>query len=223
MYLLPLWLWGNLFKFLLFWTPFDEMSRESLKCNQVIFFIVQTLLIFGVVLFSSIRYQFALWKPPAVKHSAWLVFLAAFPALLYYVFRAVWLFVILAKAASIPNAQIYQIHYALWSDLPYGASLEGVFFSSIMLIFGPVFEEIIFTGFLLNFFLKRYNLLSAIVSIPILFTVAHIPQQGLGVHLISIFVSGLAFVFVRLVSGKLSYSVMCHMFINVIFSFSAMD
>jgi membrane protease YdiL (CAAX protease family) len=219
MYILPFWLLAAIFKMLLLWTPFVELSLDYPKCYQAIFFISQVMLICSIVIISSTKFLSALWKPHAATCHAGLVSLIVLLPVLYYIFRGIRLLDLLAKATNSPNIQLHQVHDALWMALPYGASLDGVFFSSAVMIFGPIFEEIIFTGFLVNMVLKKYGLLSTIIVVPIIFTFAHIPQQGLGMHLLPIFCSGSAFVLIRLISGNLFYSVVCHMIINCIFLF----
>jgi membrane protease YdiL (CAAX protease family) len=218
LYISPFWILAAIFKTLLFWTPFAEFHRDFPQCYQVVFFTSQAMLIGSIVIGCSIKFPAALWKPRSAKcHAGLISLLVLFPVLCYYLYRGFRLIDWLAKATNSQNLQLDQIHGDFWMDLPYGSSLNGVIFSSAVMIFGPVFEEIIFTGFLLNMFIKKYGILSAIIAVPIIFTMAHIPQQGWGMHLVPILCSGLAFVFIRLISGNLFYSVICHMIINGIF------
>lgn len=219
MYILPFWLLAPIFKALLFLPPYADFARNSPESHQTIFFICQALLICSTAIISSIKFPTALWKPrPSTCHKS-LVLLITSLAALYYVFRAWRLIGFIVKATNSPNVHLDAIHDSFWLTLPYGDSLNGVRFSSVVLVFGPVFEEIIFSGFLLNLALKNYGLLPAVVAVPIIFTFAHVPQQGFGIHLLPIFCSGVAFVFIRLISGNLFYSVLSHMVINCIFLF----
>jgi membrane protease YdiL (CAAX protease family) len=219
MYILPFWLLSFIFKTLLLLSPYAEFARDYPTCHQAIFFVCQVLLICGTVLMCSIKFPTALWKPRPTKCHALLVSAIALLAALYYLCRACWLMRFIGNATNSSNLQLEKIHESLWMALPYGDSLYGVYFSSVVLFFGPVFEEIIFSGFLVNLALKKYGIFTTVIVVPIIFTLAHIPQQGFGTHLFPIFCSGSAFVLIRLVSGNLLYSVLCHTIINCIFLF----
>lgn len=217
-YVLPFWLLEAVIRLLLLWPSFDDFAGNYPQSYKLVFFISQIFLICSVVIFASTKYSSSLWKPRLTNKSIrfrWLIFLL--PALCYYAYRCFWLLKWWFNITRDSNVRLDQIHAALWNPLPYDASFAGVIFSSTIMITGPVFEEIIFTGFLLNWLLKKASVPAAVLIVPAIFTFAHIPQQGLGMHLLPIFFSGLGFVLIRLSSGNLSYSVIGHTAVNIIF------
>jgi membrane protease YdiL (CAAX protease family) len=217
MYVLPFWLLAAAFKAALHWTAFAEFAADRPKQYQLSFFICQATLICFLVTFSSIKFTTALWRPRATGGRIGLSLLILSPALGWYLYRAFTLSTWVFKVTTLQNPQLEQIHDYLWAGLPYGSNLNGVVLSSIAMTVGPVFEEVIFTGFLLNVIGKRWGIVTAILVVPFIFTLAHIPQQGFGIHLVPILISGFSFVCIRLVSGNLFYSIISHLLINTFF------
>jgi len=217
MYVLPFWLLAAAFKAMLRWVPFAKLAVDHPSRYRLSFFICQATLICFVVSFSSIKFTSALWKPRAKRKRMGLCLLILSLALGWYLYRAFTLSTWVFKTTALPSPQLEQMHNHFWAGLPFGPDLHGVIFSSIVMIAGPVFEEIIFTGFLLNVIGKKWGIVTATLVVTFIFTLAHIPQQGTGMHLVPIFISGFSFVCIRIVSGSLCYSLIGHVLVNAFF------
>ena len=217
LYVSPFWLLAGIFNSSHLWTPIANFALSYSQCNQALFFILQAILIASIVINCSIKYRTALWEHSSERHHSWLLLICVFlPALCFYLNKEIRVIIWLMVEINSPDLHMDQIHDKLWMALPYGVSFNGVIFSSAVMMFGPVFEEIIFTGFTLNIILRKYGIILAIILVPLIFTSVHIPQQGYGAHLIPIYLCGLTFVLIRLISGILLYSVIYHMIINII-------
>lgn len=219
LYVSPFWLLSSVFRLVqISWPAFSQSYGDHPETYRAFYFAVQSAIIGFIVIACSIRFRAALWKSCATGRSTkWKSILTFLPVLCVYALWTWWRFRWIDKSLTSNHMAIDQIHDSTWSGAPYGPSPAGVLFSSAMMICGPVFEEIIFTGFLLNSLSKRFGVLSAVFAVPVIFTAVHIPQQGWGLHLVPIFVAGLTFVLMRLASGKLIYTVIGHMVINGIF------
>lgn len=108
------------------------------------------------------------------------------------------------------------IHHDVWGSLAYGSSLAGVVCSSVMSFAGPVLEEVVFTGFVVNAIAKPYGFVVAVVSAPACFALVHGFQFGVGLHLVPLFFAGVTYAVIRLCSGSLLLAVFGHWTINAV-------
>lgn len=221
MYVLPFWALAAAFKVLSLWTLFANFSIDSFGLYQSTFFIIQTTLICFVVAFFSIKFTSAVWKPR--EQSNWRRIIICFsflvPPLCWHLYRDFQLFNWLNNMSNtaLTDQQLEQMHNYFWVGTPFGSNLHGVFYTSVEMVAGPVFEEVIFTGFLVNLIGKKLGIVTAILTVPLIFTLVHILEQGFGMHLIPILICGFSFICIRLVSGNLLYSVISHMLMNTLF------
>ena len=184
------------------------------------FFVVQMLLILGFTAAFSWRYASAIWVPHAlqVRRMA-IAAVLTIPLMLYYGAKATTGLHGLVGLLQYPDHAklIARVYHSVWGVLAYGdRSLLRVVYSSILSFIGPVWEEIIITGFLLNLLLKRCPSIVAILAGSICFASMHIFQFGFGTQLIPIFFMGVTCELIRVTSGSLWLSVIGHFLINLI-------
>ncbi|MBW8016483.1 MAG: CPBP family intramembrane metalloprotease [Planctomycetes bacterium] len=111
---------------------------------------------------------------------------------------------------------ITDFHNKIWSRLQYGTSLPGVIYTSIFGIVAPCFEEIMISGFLLNYICRKKNIIWALAIVPFCFTLLHIPAFGFGLHLLPLLWAGYTYVLIRFVTGNILFSIGAHIFVNII-------
>ena len=112
--------------------------------------------------------------------------------------------------------QLDALHEYFWGRQEYGASFAGVVCSSLVKLAGPVLEELTFTGFLANICSRRFGTPATLATVPLLFAAAHIPKYGVGFQLAPVLVAGVALLLVRLLSGRIIYSIAAHIVTNAI-------
>lgn len=114
------------------------------------------------------------------------------------------------------NETLDSIHHEAWGRLAYDSSLTGVVCSSVLLFASPVWEELMFSGFVVNYIAKRFSFAAAIVATPALFSLLHAIEFGLGEHLVALYFAGLTYTLLRVSSGSIWLSVMGHWAINAV-------
>ncbi len=205
-------------KLLMRWRPFADFCTDHGEAYLTTFFLLQTTLIISAVGVFSVRHASALWRPrPAFWWALATSIALSLPVLLWQLFfavRATTAF--LGWLAPTDDLRLQQVHEAFWASLEYGCSLEGVVYSSVVKMVGPILEEVVFTGFLANRIVARCGGLVAVIAVPLMFTLMHLPKFGLGLHLLSMLLAGATLICVRFLSGSLMLSVVMHLFLNAI-------
>jgi len=118
------------------------------------------------------------------------------------------------------TASAYYTYYGDASFDAYAKAVQSEIIVRIILalVVAPLMEEVLFRGVLFNA-MKRYSLPLAYVGSSLVFALLH----GTVLHLYVAFVMGLAFALIYQYTGKLRYSVLAHVFANLLtLVFSAM-
>jgi uncharacterized protein len=107
------------------------------------------------------------------------------------------------------QSSIHQLMQDRWSTL-----LIGVLATTL----GPLFEELLFRGFLLPLLLRTFGLVSGILLCSLPFTILHGPQyQWTWQHLTLLFCASVAFCIVRIRTGSTAASTLVHATYNLTF------
>jgi membrane protease YdiL (CAAX protease family) len=221
----PNWLVQAANSALMKWPAASGFCSDHLEGYLLVFWVVQVLLIAGVVIFTTWRYSTGLWKPfPGPWHRSLKPLLLLVPLIVWHVSDSIEMVTILKLGATFGRDAEFQLQLAdtyaqIWTPLAQSLSLQDVVCTSILSLVAPAFEEIVFTGFLLNATAKRWGFLAASTITPFCFTLAHIPSFGIGMNLVPLLCALTAYTIIRLATGSLLYAVIAHMIINAVVFF----
>ena len=202
------------------WPLFSRFTSEHDVGYRVTFFLVQLSLICGVIVFLSRTYTSAVWRPqPSRGRGIAISLIILLPLLLVYLsssVRGIHATIALSGFGVEDTQALASSYQDVWGRLAYGSSTVGAFCSSILSFVGPVLEEIVFTGFVLNVIGKRYGFVAAAIGAPACFGLCHAIQFGFGAHLIPLFFAGMTYAMMRILSGSLWAAVFGHWIINAV-------
>lgn len=208
-------------KGLLFWPAFSALTATHYVAYQNVFFTLQLLLVAGSVFWFSRNYPSALWRPqPPWGRSTALALVILTPLLLYHLatsLKAVGAFMELLRLGN--RRAVMMVHERVWDGLAYGASGSGVILSSVASFVAPPLEELIFSGLILNFGLRRFHPIAAILGTPCCFALVHAVPFGFGLHLLPLFFAGLTYTCIRAFSGSLGLAIAGHCLVNAVIFF----
>lgn len=111
---------------------------------------------------------------------------------------------------------IHSINTEVWGQLAYGDDLYGMIFSSILSFIAPILEELTFTGFIMNKLSKRFNIIFCILATSTLFMSIHFFQFGIKPQLLVLFWYSATYIFIRLKTGSVYFSIGAHMIVNIL-------
>ncbi|HZM04237.1 MAG TPA: CPBP family intramembrane glutamic endopeptidase [Candidatus Saccharimonadales bacterium] len=217
--IVPNWLPRLVNQALMLWPSFVQISANHHASYFLIFFVVQTSLTCGAILFLSRNYASALWFPsPPSRGFNSLLILA--PLLFFHLSSWLSIMPIMALSSMAKSQELTQavaaMHHDIWSQLAYGASLTGVVCESLSSFVSPVLEEMLFSGLLANRLTKSFGFAVAILGTPLFFALIHVVQFGIGTHLIALFFAGFTYTVIRFRSGSLWTAVFSHLAINFV-------
>jgi membrane protease YdiL (CAAX protease family) len=202
------------------WPSFGTFASEHPALYSASFLGVQLCLMFGVAGLLSWKYPSASWSPqPSLRHAAATLRLVLLPLFLFHLFRSlrgIGGLIALSALGAEANGTLSSIHHEAWGRLAYDSSLTGVVCSCILSFASPVWEELIFSGFVVNSIAKRSGFAAAIVATPALFSLLHAFEFGLGEHLIPLFFAGLTYTLLRVSGGSIWLAIMGHWAINAV-------
>ncbi len=193
------------------------------------FFILQCTFILLSVIFLISKYRISLgllWNRTGARRLLYAI-IVLLPLLYWHFSSLVGLIVLLRQTLALKydanewNAIISSAHMDCWSELGYGDSLHGViYFSLLSCLFAPVFEEIMISGFLVNYICKKKNTYWALATAPIFFAALHIPAFGFGFgsHLLFLLWAGYSYVIIRFLTGNIIFCICAHTLVNIIVS-----
>ena len=219
--------WGPTFlcKALLLLPAFNQLIVDHPVFYRVGFFASQITLVSLAIRCISIRYANAVWRPSVsiwkFRASPVVPFLCALALLAWHACQSVGDVNQLTDAiAKLPRKLIPEVFAqateTIWDPLIYGASPEGIVMTSVMILYAPVLEEMIFSGLIMNRFAAKVRPVFAIGGTGLCFALAHVPQYQLSGHILELFCAGVTYASVRLGSGTLWNSIVCHLTINAI-------
>jgi len=119
------------------------------------------------------------------------------------------------------RATIIQLYHVMWDPLVTHQSIITVICTSAMSFLVPVYEELLFTGFVANRFARKFGTIAAIFLTPLCFTLAHVPRFGLdwGIHSLPVFAMGLTCVIIRFWTGSVVPAIISHLLLNLVIFF----
>lgn len=103
-----------------------------------------------------------------------------------------------------------------WASVGYGSDKIGIISGTLSCFIAPIFEEIIFTGFIFNLFLRRLRIPIAIFLTSLIFILPHISKANSIVYLFPVFLIMTTSLISRLYSGSVSSSIISHLIINFV-------
>ena len=106
------------------------------------------------------------------------------------------------------------VYYTIWNPLTADTSLVSIIFVSISSFVLPVYEEMIFSGFVANRLAARFGTMAAVSVTPFCFAIAHIPRFGFDVQLVLLGCAGTAYVLIRFWTGSILYPILAHLLVN---------
>lgn len=92
----------------------------------------------------------------------------------YLRFRKIWFLTPTIQVVLIVSLYFIQVYIAYLSYLKTGLIFNYPLFCYATVIFAPIYEEIIFRGFIFHIFLKNFQLFQAIVFSSLLFGLWHL-------------------------------------------------
>ena len=171
----------------------------------------------------SKNYSSAVLSPqPSWRGGTLTKLLILLPLLIYYLCSSIGG---ISAALALPgfgpegNKMLDSLHDEVWGRLAYGPTLAGVLCVSVMAFTGPILEELVFRGFLINALAKRNGFVVAVIAASACFALTHVLQFGVGMHLIPLFFSAITYAMIRIYSGSLTLAIFSHLAINVIVFF----
>jgi len=201
---------------------FAHFASQHKEAYHLTFFGVQVGLVIATILFLSMKYPDALWRPGTTQDRRTVISLCILlPLLVYHMsswprgFRAI---AFCARYSHQPTVKIMidQLHNKTWSALAYGSNPSGVIYSSAISFIGPVFEEILFSGLLVNAIARSFRATTAILITPVCFALSHGFQFGFGPQLIPLLCAGLTYTLIRIFSGSLRLAIFGHLLVNFV-------
>ena len=204
-----------------------EWAQKHEDIYTISFFVIQ---LFGILFFICyfLKYSSALHtRPSSFKHltnKLLLMLLIMLPVLIWHGYRCHRFFSNMIEMTSavthgVIGVSEYKdlIHYInteVWGQLAYGNGSYGMVFSSILSFTAPILEELTFTGFIMNKLSKHFNIFFGIIATSALFMSSHIIQFGMSLQLLILFWYGVTYIFIRLKTGSVYFSIMAHLVVN---------
>ena len=188
-----------------------------------VFFFIQIVCITTAAVFFCWKYSDALFLRRSIisKKRIVLSFLALTPLAIWHI-HTIGKFIVsvdgmFQTGTSVELSEAFaSMHQAIWGNLAYNASSLGVLFSSLLSVVAPLHEEILINGFIANWIIRRANIFAGLVSMPVVFTLAHVPAFGFGNHLWGLFFAGSTYILIRVLSGSVAFAILSHCFINIL-------
>ena len=187
------------------------------------FFLFQVALLCGIGWVLGTRYRTALWQPQPRWSVRWLGALVIIaPLLAYYLstlLPRIDAFIFFWKFSHMDEVRrvIAELHGKAWGRLGSGESVIDVIrIATLSLIMAPVVEETLFTGLLTNRLTRRFGVTAALLVTPFAFVAGHMFLVSFGLDAILLFFAGLSYVAVRMYTGSLIASVVCHAVVNAV-------
>lgn len=219
-YSIPVWSPVLIEHFLISQKALRHLAEKFPSWHMGLLAVFQILLICIATSGLSFRYASALWgvknhcpyRPPC----SILFALIGLPLGWCGFWAIKWTAQLVPSAGSVDLFHRELIHSTFWGQQEYGASITGVICSSMVKLIGPMLEEVTFSGVLANILVKKAGARATIVIVPIAFALVHISKIGFGLQLLPICVSGLLFLSIRFISGRLWYALITHVCMNAI-------
>ncbi len=201
------------------WPTFVALASTHGTAYRVGFFLVQLALLSIVIVLISSRYRTALWSPqPAFAgRQVLLSLLVLLPLLAYHFWDSVSAIHAVAQIARMgPEgaALMKSVFFNVWGNLPYGASMSGIMCYSLLMFLGPVGEEMIFSGLLINRIGRWFGFVGGVLGAAACFCLVHAIPFGWDIHLAGLFLAGLTYGTLRVVTGSLWTAILGHWLIN---------
>lgn len=218
----PSWAPRFLSQALMQWPAMVRLSSSHPTTYALLFVCLAIALLTSAALYLGVRYSSALWAPrPKLDRRMLLACCLLLPLFLFDFSTCVPPIHSLVAALGLPDRTqskeaLAALYHLNWDPLAFGGSPIGVLSSSVAYLLTPPYEEIIFSGLLANATARSLGPWPCLFVTPACFALAHAVQFGLGPHLFSFFLSGLAFTALRLWSGSLLSAVLGHLFLNVL-------
>jgi membrane protease YdiL (CAAX protease family) len=213
-----------------FFPAFWLFQERYKNFYHISFFVIQNLLVLISVAYFLRTYRHALFGDyifqfQSLKKIAQAGLLLSLPLVFYHLkdltgcISAFQLFQ-LATDPAIPSKEAENVlvnaHFRAWKQMPYGTSALGIFLNTMtILMFAPLFEEIIFTGFIFNKLTLKIKMQIALIGTAILFSLAHLPVIGFHSYLGLLFISSILALISRLLSGSWLSACFVHVISNV--------
>jgi membrane protease YdiL (CAAX protease family) len=181
---------------------------------------VQVILTFGCAVLLIRQYADAVWIPRPLGRQRFRRFLLVLlPMLVFQLsFSSIQLQAI-CDAATYPSRSqstgfLASLFCHEWQPVADGPTQADLVYASVLNFVGPVLEETVFTGFLLNAIARRYGFIAGSFGVALCFSVWHTPRYGIDAILIPLFFASLTFSAIRVWCGSLLLAVMAHCMIN---------
>jgi membrane protease YdiL (CAAX protease family) len=183
-------------------------------------------LICGAIIFLSLQYGSALWKPRPKSwrcslKSVWILT----PVLIVHLVHSFGAWQMMQVGRSLKtmgpsesNQMLTSLYQQTWKPLGASSATEVLCYSTLSFI-SPVLEEMLFSGLLGNWFAKRFSISMALFCTPICFAVVHGVAYGFGSQLLPLFFAGQTYALMRFYSGNLVMPVLAHSAVNFVVFF----
>jgi membrane protease YdiL (CAAX protease family) len=201
------------------WPAYKEWTPDHYSTFLVAFFAVGLCLEIAALVFLLSRWGLAIRSPKPAERLNLNCLWVLWPLLIYHFVNVTRMaFAALKGFSHAPEAdyvrELARAHEEIWGRLAFGPSLAGVTCLSINAFTTPILEEIVFSGFVVNFGLKKLGAVAAILLSGVTFTLIHIFAFGFGLHLIPLFWAGLTYATLRVYGGSVWLALLAHWIIN---------
>lgn len=217
------WLPTVLTQALMLWPRFLAFTEEDRLIFNFGFFVFQLGMLCAIGWAVGRIYKTALWQPQprwSVRSLGALVIIA--PLLTYYISSRLsnseglfffWKFSHLDEVRRV----IVELQGIAWGRLGRGDSVIDVIrITTLSLVMAPVVEEMLFTGLLANRLTRRFGVTVALLVTPFAFVAGHMFVVSFGKDAILLYWAGFSYVAVRMYTGSLIASVICHAVVNAV-------
>ena len=202
------------------WPRFWTFTANHNGAYYVGLLIAQMALALGVVVVLSMRYRSALWSDECLGcRQVVVALIILLPLLLFHLFHCLTQvhYIISLRPADAQGVQRLASFYQYeWDAVAAGTSPAAIACASIRTLAGPLLEEVVLTGLLMNAIARRYGIAAAVLVVPVCFTFGHVLNVGINGTLIVLFFAGITYAMVRVCSGSLLLAVLGHSMINAV-------
>ena len=202
------------------WAAYADWSSANYSGYLIGFFAVSLCLDIGFPIFLFKRHGTAIRPPKPAEPLRLACLWVLMPLLIYHVIDVINMAGALHSFSRAPEAdsirELASTHEEIWGRLAFGSSLTGIILVSITAFTSPILEELVFSGFVINFGLKRFGAIAAIALSAALFSLSHAFQYGFVIGLIPVFWAGATYGALRVFGGSVWLAVIAHWTINTI-------
>ena len=217
------WLPTVLSRALMVWPRFLAFTEESSLILNLSYFVFQLGMLCLVGWMVATRYKTALWQPqPRWSIRLLGAFVIISPLLAYYLSARLSnadAFMFFWKNSHMEEVQrvVAELQVRAWGRLGRGDSLIDVIrITMLSLIMAPLVEEMLFTGLLANRLIRRFGVTVALLVTPLAFVAGHMFLVSFGKEAVLLYFAALSYVAVRMYTGSLVASVICHAAVNAV-------